>query len=421
MPRSSDTPTAPRLVSSGLEADAARAREALPGPCPADAGSFSPKGSASKRARAGNARARGATRGLRGLAAIAALSTIAALASGCAGCAERAGMTGLSLMGGTVNDPKNKSLRRGMMSFALDRACKEMLKRPAALREGGEQSGAATNPTNGRFFPTECAQSTAENGDLVMSFKGFGYSYATGVHKVTFTASATVQYDQDFLMSGDVMYAYFRTKEVKQSGFQMKVIESTLPALANQLTGFADKYGKQLLSERLRDGFTVRRKPDSETDFRAGIVQLGTWPALQYKGQSGLVVANDRTEVHEEQRDFLGPFEIDDSDLTLYSTVKIDGAPGLNVLVVDDATAKAWIEKYLNVGDATPPPGKPLAQYIVKQGEELRFTAGDGVKGTYWIVLDNTGTIAGGIKPPGNLLDDRAAVASYAVALGDKK
>lgn len=69
-------------------------------------------------------------------------------------------------------------------------------------------------------------------------------------------------------MSGDDLYAYFRTKQLVQTNFQLKVIESTLPAMANQLTGFGDKYAKQLMNERLRDGFTVRRRPDSETDFR---------------------------------------------------------------------------------------------------------------------------------------------------------
>ena len=75
----------------------------------------------------------------------------------------------------------------------------------------------------------------------------------------------------------------------------------------------------------------------------------------------------------------------------------------------------------LTVGDATPPPNKPLAQYVVKQGEEIKFKAGEGQEGTYWIVLDNTGTITGGVKPPGNLFDDRAAVASFTVAIGGKK
>ncbi len=68
----------------------------------------------------------------RTLASVLLLSTIPVSGLGCAAC-EKAGMVGLSLMGGTINDPANKSLRRGMMSFALDRACQEMMMRPAAL------------------------------------------------------------------------------------------------------------------------------------------------------------------------------------------------------------------------------------------------------------------------------------------------
>jgi hypothetical protein len=359
---------------------------------------------------------RGAT--LRSLAPIAFL--VLALPVGGVGCAscERAGQNTISIMGGTINDPQNKSLRRGMLAFGIDRACQEMLKRPTALREGGEMAGSATNPTNGRFFPKTCSMATAENGDVVLTFSGTGYSYASMVHKVTFDASATAQFDQDFLMSGSDLYGYFRTKDVSKPNVSLKVIESRLPAIANQLTGFGDNYAKQLLSEKLRDGFTMRRRSNSETDFRSGIVELGTWPKVDYDVKGGLVLANDRSEVHEGQRDFLGPFEIGDSDKAVFLRGRIDGAPGLNVLVMDDAAAKPWIETYLTVGDATPPPSTPRQQVVAKQGQEFALTITG--KGTYWIVLDNTATIAGGYAPPGNLLDDRAAVASYAIAYGDK-
>jgi hypothetical protein len=336
---------------------------------------------------------------------------------GCASC-EKAGHGTLSLMGGTINDPQNKALRRGMLAFGIDRACEEMLKRPTGLREGGEMAGSATNPTNGRFFPKTCQQATAENGDLILALTGTGYTYASMVHKVTFDASATVTFDQDFLMSGDDLYGYFRTKDVSKPNVTLKVIESRLPAIANQLTGFGENYARQLLDEKLRDGFTMRRRANAETDFRPGIVQLGTWPRVDYDVKGGVPLANDRTEVHEQQRDFLGPFEITDSDKAIYVRGRIDGAPGLNVLVVDDATARPWIDTYMTTAEVTPPPSPPKQQWMAKQGAEFAFTVTG--KGTYWIVLDNTATIAGGYKPPGNLLDDRAAVASYAVAYGDK-
>ena len=352
------------------------------------------------------------------LAPLALLCVVPLGGAGCASC-EKAGFSGLSVMGGTINDPSNKSLRRGLLQFGLDQACTEMLKRPTALREGGETAGSATNPTNGRFFPKSCSQAQADNGDLVISFSGSGYTYASGVHKVTFEAAATVRYDQDFLMNGDELYGYFRTKEVSKPDIKLKVIESTLPAIANQLTGFGENYAKQLLNERLRDGFTVRRKSSSETDFRSGIVQLGTWPKLGYAIDGGLTVANDRTEVHEQQRDFVGPFELDDGGQAIFVNGKIDGAAAINVLVVDGATGDAWIDKYLTIGDATPPPAAAQQMLVAKQGDEFKLKIAG--KGRYWLVFDNTSTIKGGVSPPGNFLDDRAAVVSFAAALGDDK
>ncbi|GAC1543263.1 MAG: hypothetical protein NVS3B10_31510 [Polyangiales bacterium] len=344
------------------------------------------------------------------LALLATLGTLGGVSC------EKAGFKGLSVMGGTINDPQNKSLRRGLLQFGLDAACKEMLGRTTALREGGETAGAATNPTNGRFFPRSCSQAQADNGDLLITFSGVGYTYASVVHKVTFEAAATVQYDQDFLMSGDTLYGYFRTKAVSKPDVKLKVIEATLPSIANQLTGFGENYAKQLLNERLRDGFTVRRNSNSETDFRAGIVQLGTWPKLDYQVADGVQLYNDRTEVHEQQRDFIGPIDVEDGK-TATVTGKVDGAPGVNVLVVDGANGSAWIDKYLNIGDATPPPNAPLQQLVAKQGQEFRLQVPG--KGRYWIVFDNTATIPGGISPPGNPLDDRAAVVGYVIAVGN--
>jgi hypothetical protein len=253
----------------------------------------------------------------------------------------------------------------------------------------------------------------------VLSFSGSGYTYATGVHKVTFEASATVQFDQDFMLSGDVLYGYFRTREVSKPQVTLKVIEATLPSLVNSLTGFGENYARQLLSDKLRDGFTIRRKPNSETDFRSGIVELGTWPKLGYDVAGGLTLANDRTEVHQDQRDFLGPFEIKDDDAAITVTGKVDGAPAENLIVVDDATAKRWQEAYLGQPNATPPPATPLQQYVAKQGDQFQLTLQG--RGTYWVVLDNTSTIAGGYAPTPNLLDDRAAVVTYAAVLGKRR
>jgi hypothetical protein len=171
-----------------------------------------------------------------------------------------------------------------------------------------------------------------------------------------------------------------------------------------------------MLADKLKDGMTVRRRKSGETDFRAGIVELGTWPALAYATPSGQTLFNDRAEVHEQQRDFIGPIDVPDDASMAIASLRIDGTDAINVLVVDDATSKTWVDQYLSSAAATPPPSRPLQQLVARQGADL--TVQMPSKGRYWLVLDNTSTIAGGVAPPGHLLDDRAAVVSYAVAVG---
>lgn len=145
-------------------------------------------------------------------------------------------------------------------------------------------------------------------------------------------------------------------------------------------------------------------------------MQLGTWPKVSYQVKGGLVLLNDRTEVHEQQRDFLGPFSIDEAD-------QIDGHRQDRRRARDGSsrwrTARSSRgSRSTTVGEVTPPPSKPLQQAVVKQNEQFQLDVTG--KGVYWIVFDNTGTIPGGAKPPGNLLDDRAAVANYSVVLREK-
>lgn len=353
----------------------------------------------------------------RALAGVASLAVIAASGAGCASC-ERAGQGVISLMGGTINDPGNKSLRRGMLSFGLDRACTEMSAKPAGLREGVETNGSATNPINGRFFAKTCSVSTASDGDVVISFSGTGWSWASGVRKITFDASAVVRFDQDFFLSGDDLYGYFRTKDVSTPQVTIKVIESTPIAIAEQISGFGERYARAMMTEKLREGMTVRRRKSGETDFRAGIVELGTWPTLAYATPSGAPIFNDRAEVHEAQRDFIGPIEVPDDASMGVAALRLDGADAINVLVIDEATEKTWVDQYIAIAGATPPPRPPLQQLVARQGVDMNLQLPN--KGRYWIVLDNTSTISGGVAPPGHLLDDRAAVVSYAVAVGAK-
>ncbi len=54
---------------------------------------------------------------------------------------------------------------------------------------------------------------------------------------------------------------------------------------------------------------------------------------------------------------------------------------------------------------------------MIRQGQEYQrgFVL---PKGQYYVIVDNTPT-AGVVNPPQNVLDDRAAVVSYAISVGE--
>ena len=83
-----------------------------------------------------------------------------------------------------------------------------------------------------------------------------------GSRKLVFTTRATVEYDQDFLMDGATMYAYFRTKNVVASDFHIERMEQQTAALLNAVMPMGDSFGQKLLADKLRDGFTVIRGAD---------------------------------------------------------------------------------------------------------------------------------------------------------------
>lgn len=168
---------------------------------------------------------------------------VATSMSGCASCSGT-GQRALGIIEGPINDPGNRSLRRAILSFGLSEFCHQMTTRDVPLKLADD------SPVIGRFYPTQCAQRELDNGDVFVTFAGFGYAYTNVSKKTAFTSSGSVQYDQDFLMDGSTMYAYFRTRKLDASDFHTTVIEQPIANVVNQLSPIADMFGKQLLSSR---------------------------------------------------------------------------------------------------------------------------------------------------------------------------
>jgi hypothetical protein len=332
--------------------------------------------------------------------------------------AQSAAVEMLAIMPGVINRPDNKSLRFAMMKYGLETFCQEMLKRGAPLKLADDQ------PSIGRFYPNRCDTRIVDedaNRSFLVQFGGSGYAWTNLSQRIGFDATGIVEYDPDFLLEDGTMYLYFRTKHVASTTFQPGLIENAAANLAFLMApgGFAEKFGQQVVAAELTRGFTVIRKSDGTVDFGLGIVEKGKTPfhPYQIRGSGKMVLANERIEVHARQRDFLGPFEVDSQGRALYLTVGVDGAEGVDVMVVPKDAGDQWLSLYIHQAMTTPPAYPPLLADVALSTQPYRKML-PVAKGRYYLVIDNTAT-AGRISPPANLFDDRAALVNYAVELGD--
>jgi hypothetical protein len=314
-----------------------------------------------------------------------------------------------------MNDPANHTMRKALLKKGMGDFCQQMLERNAPLRLSPD------SPVIGRFFPQQCI--APESDDLNLSFSGFGYAYTNVSKKMTFTTSATALYRYDFLVTeGDRcdVYAYFRPSRIDASNFTVHRIESTAANLLNSFTNVGENFGKQLVGKKLADGFTVIHTSENNSDdFTLGILALGTKPFHPYQvhGKDRITYENERVEVHQNQRDFVGPIKVEGSGRALFVTAQVDGAPALDLLVMRKAEGDASLQLYYEYPQSGPLAAAPIMADVMQQGVEWRRTI-PVPPGMYYVVFDNTPT-AGAIAPPVAALDDRAAVVNYLIQIGD--
>jgi hypothetical protein len=321
-------------------------------------------------------------------------------------------------LAGPINDPSNYTLRRNIMSFGLGQFCQQMVTHNAPLK--------LTPDANviGRFFPQHCSQQTLANGDLWVQFDGFGYAWTDLSKKVTFTSAATIQYNEDFKCAEDnAIYAYFDTRTVSAPDFRVAQIEQPVANLMqNWIAPFADSFGKQMVSGQLTQGFTVIQEANGSVDFSIGHLPLGQRPFHPYDlhGQNRVTYENLRTEVHTNERDFIGPITIDGANRALFLQMHLDGVQAVDVFVVPKAEGDASLQLYYQYGAIGPLAVPPRFADVVQAGVEYQ-RAVPLPAGMYYVVIDNT-SAAGQVAPPPPLfgvVGDTAAVVNYVIQLGD--
>ena len=297
-------------------------------------------------------------------------------------------------MPGMLNDPGNRSLRRAILDYGLEEFCKELTHRGAPLKMRDDM------PVMGRYFAQSCNYQELANGDAFVQFAGRGYVWTNLTARVGFEASGSIQYNQDFLMSGSTMYAYFRTRTVASKSFNTLMVENAGGGLPASLRGQADAIASQVVDKELAQGFTIIRDSGGTVEFGTGLIEKGQHPAKPFEvhGNNRLTFANERTEVHGQQLDFLGPFHITSNAQALFLNLVLDGIPAVDVMVVSKDAGDRWLDQYIRVAGVPQPPQPPLSADVVaiRSQWSKAFPVG---KGYYYVVVDNS-TSVGTVAPP---------------------
>ena len=327
----------------------------------------------------------------------------------------------MSVLGaGVMNDPSNKSLRFDILKFGLASFCSEMLKGGAPLKFGDDE------PVVGRFFADSCDSQVLDDEahkSFVVQYTGKGYAWTNVTQRLGFSSRGVVEYATDFQLHDGAMYVYFRPRLIDGAAFQTTLVESALAQGGLAIAGVnTNQLGKHIVESQLRRGFTVIRKDSSgSTDFALGIVPPGDDPfkPFEVKRTAKRILANDRTEVHVGQQDYVGTFEVTDSNQALYLTVAVDGAPNADLLLVGKAAGDALLESYLHTagGASLAVPALLDDTGSQKGGLWQRFVNVE--PGRYYLVIDNSAKL-GKTAPDTSARDDAAAKVDYLVLLGDR-
>jgi hypothetical protein len=192
--------------------------------------------------------------------------------------------------------------------------------------------------------------------------------------------------------------------------------------MQNWIAPFADNFGQQMVSGQLTQGFTVIQDTGGSTDFTVGHLPLGQRPFHPYDvhGSNKITYENLRTEVHYNERDFVGPITVDGAGRAIDVQIHLEGAQAVDVLLVPKSEGDPSLQLYTQYGAAGPLAYPPRFADVVQPGVEYH-RALPVPPGMYYVVIDNTPS-AGQTAPPASLFGvvaDPAAVVNYAIQIGD--
>ncbi len=323
---------------------------------------------------------------------------------------------GCAWMRSSIND--SPATRWWLFShYGAEKICPRVLSSGVPLRmlSGG--------PVVGRYFPNECQSQVDDQRQLVsLAFGGSGFVWTPFAGRVGFRARAVVDYKMDFRLTDDAIYVFGTPVGASlPPQFALSSVENAVVNWATQgpAAYLATQFGGQLLQSRVGEGFTVIRT-DNGDEFALGHLEPPARPPQPFalSGEQRVSLANETIEVHLNQVDLLGPFEVTEPEQALYLRWRVEGAP-VEVLVYPRSTIEPWRQALEMGSGLVPPPQAPLTGWPLPLGE--RSDRLPLPPGQYVLVVDHSSRL-GQVAPPWNplgMLGGAAATLSVSVELGD--
>ncbi|MFP6684493.1 MAG: hypothetical protein VB934_07265 [Polyangiaceae bacterium] len=328
---------------------------------------------------------------------------------------------GCPCLRGPVN--ASPALRWWLFStFGASKICPELMKRGIGLKVQDQ------GPSVGRFYPASCRiEVNSEFQVVTVHFQGSGYAFTPVSKRVGFTCSASVQYRPDFFMAPDAVYVWGKVNRIVSGPtFKLGYVEDPLAGAAAAVTPLgivANSFGNQIAAGELTRGFTVVQDYDTESNsFALGVVKPPHKPRTPYDvaGSERHTFGNETIEVHYNQRDFLGPFEVVEDGQAITMKYFVQG-PAVDAMVVTRAVGEVWRQSYQQGQRLGPPPGPVVAGAPLAGGRES-LASYRLPPGQYYVVIDNT-AYAGTVAPraiPLDPLGGQTARISYLAQLAEE-
>lgn len=333
-----------------------------------------------------------------------------------AACTQSVGTRSVTLLGpGVINDPKNKSLRFDILKFGLANFCSEMQTRGVALKLSDD------HPVMGRFFARACQADVIDDENkrtFVVKYSGVGYTWTNLTGRVGFDVLGAVELMPDFQLASDnSMYVYFRSSRVDVTQMNVTLVESSTARSAATLAN-PNQIGRDIIQAQLGRGFTVIRADSSgQTDFTQGMLPLGQKPFHPFQVKSeDPTLANERTEIHKNQQDFVGAFEVESNNRALAVAVSVDGAPAVRLSLISASAGQQLVDRYVHAPGVASPTEPPRYDQVVQYGGLFRQIV-PVPQGSYYLVLQHASSTS--TTPAAAANDDRAAKIDYLVQLVD--